>query len=105
MVDARRRVARALGVLRKAVEDGAMTAAVEDLGRWLEEWHPRAMVELDYGGLVHLVGDDRLRTDQSSADVAAAIEALIAGDTGTAARAYRRLADRWEAVQLLERSS
>jgi hypothetical protein len=105
MVDARRRVARALSVLRTAVEDGAMTAAVEDLGRWLEEWHPRAVVELDYGGLVHLVGDEGLRTDQSSADVAAAMAALIAGDTRTAARAYRRLADRWEAVQMLERSS
>jgi hypothetical protein len=105
MVDARRRVARALRVLRRAVEDGAMTAAVEDLGRWLEEWHPRALVELDYGGLVHLVHDDRLRADQSSADVAAAMAALAEGDTRAAARAYRRLAERWEAVQALERSS
>jgi hypothetical protein len=105
MVDARRRVARALRVLRRAVEDGAMTAAVEDLGRWLEEWHPRAQVELDYGGLVHLVDDDRLRADQSSADVAGAMTALAEGDTRSAARAYRRLAERWEAVQALERSS
>ncbi|HSK26009.1 MAG TPA: hypothetical protein VK894_03785 [Jiangellales bacterium] len=104
IVEARRRVARALRVLRRAVEDGSMTAAVEDLGRWLEEWHPRALVELDYGGLVHLVDDDGLRADESSADVAAAMAALADGDTAAAARAYRRLADRWEAVQALERS-
>ena len=52
---AERRVARALSVLRTAVQDESVTAGVEELGRWLEEFHPRSLVELDYGGLVHLL--------------------------------------------------
>ena len=63
MSRARRRTARALSVLRRTVEDGAVAAGVEDLGRWLEEFHPRSLVELDYGGLVHLLDDEALASD------------------------------------------
>ena len=31
-----------------------------EVDRWLEEFHPYSLVELDYGGLVHLVSDDAL---------------------------------------------
>ncbi len=31
-----------------------------EVGRWLEDFHPCSLVELDYGGLVHLVSDDAL---------------------------------------------
>ena len=55
MAQARRRVARALQVLRKALPDGPTVTSVEALGRWLEEFHPRSLVELDYGGLVDLL--------------------------------------------------
>ena len=54
MAQARRRVARALSVLRKAFDDGSVVFAVEATGRWLEEFHPRSVVELDYAGLVDL---------------------------------------------------
>ena len=49
-----------------------------EIGCWLEEFHPHSLVELDYGGLVHLLDDEALRADQSVAEVSAAVSALPA---------------------------
>ncbi len=89
MSRARRRTARALAVLRRTVEDGDVAAGLEDLGRWLEEFHPRSLVELDYGGLVHLLDDTALAQDESARDVAAALAALGAGDGAVRRRGVR----------------
>lgn len=105
MSRARRRVARALAVLRRAVEDGAVTAGVEDLGRWLEEFHPRSMVELDYGGLVHLLDDAELTQDESARDIALALAALGEGDGDRAGAAYARVLARMKALQAVESAS
>jgi hypothetical protein len=102
MSRARRRTARALAVLRRSAEDGGATAGLEDLGRWLEEFHPRSLVELDYGGLVHLLDDTALAEDQSAGDVAAALAALGAGDVGAAGEAYARVTARMKALQAVE---
>jgi len=102
MSRARRRTARALAVLRRTVEDGAVTAAVEDLGRWLEEFHPRSLVELDYGGLVHLLDDAELRQDESARDIAEALSALADGDASRATAAYGRVTARMKALQGVE---
>ena len=50
----------ALSVLRKSLGDAPITEAVEEGTRWLEEFHPRSVVELDYGGLVDLLSGRRL---------------------------------------------
>ncbi len=105
MSRARRRVARALAVLRRTVEDGVVTAGVEDLGRWLEDFHPRSLVELDYGGLVHLLDDAELGQDESARDVALALAALGEGDTDRAAAAYARVTARMKALQGVESAS
>jgi hypothetical protein len=105
MSRARRRVARALAVLRRSVEDGAVTAGVEDLGRWLEEFHPRSLVELDYGGLVHLLDDAELTQDESARDVALALAALGEGDAERAGAAYTRVLTRMKALQAVEAAS
>lgn len=102
MAQARRRVARGLQVLRRALPDGPAVPSVEAMGRWLEEFHPRSLVELDYGGLVDLCGDAELRADDSVADVVEAISALGRGDTKTATEAYERVTDRWRAAQSVE---
>jgi len=102
MSRARRRTARALAVLRRALEDSAVTAAVEDLGRWLEEFHPRSLVELDYGGLVHLLDDAELRQDESARDIAEAVAALGEGDAGRSGAAYGRVLARMKALQGIE---
>ncbi|MGW2031592.1 MULTISPECIES: hypothetical protein [Streptomyces] len=99
MVQARRRVARALRTLRDSVEEGPLIDGLVDVGRWLEEFHPRSLVELDYGGLVHVLPAGELEGDHSAADVAAGIEALRRGDGVAAGEAYGRLVERWRAVR------
>jgi len=100
---ARRRAHRAHSVLRKALGNVPVTEAVEESTRWLEEFHPRSLVELDYGGLVSLLPDDALEADDSAGLVANGLAALSRGDADTATEAYEQLVGRWRAVQLLER--
>lgn len=105
MSAARRRVGRALRTLRRSVGEVSYVEELEGLGRWLEEFHPRSWLELDYGGLVHLVADDALRSDSSARDVATALEALAVGDEDAATTAYEALVDRWAAVRALEHAN
>jgi len=76
---------------------------VAESARWLEEFHPRSVVELDYGGLVHLLSDEMLVMDDSVELVATALASLAEGDMASATAAYERLVARWRDVQLLER--
>jgi hypothetical protein len=105
MVQARRRVARALRVLRDTLEEGALITGLEQTGRWLEEFHPRAMVELDFGGLVRLIPSDDLAEERTAEHVAEGLTALAAGDGARASEAYRRITERWSAVRALEHAS
>jgi hypothetical protein len=102
MAQARRRAARALNVVRRTIEDGPVVAGVEGVARWLEEFHPHALVELDYGGLVHLFEDDELTADESPALVAQALKALEGGDTEAAGEAYEQVMAHWHDVQAFE---
>ncbi|MEV6117626.1 hypothetical protein AB0L59_35400 [Streptomyces sp. NPDC052109] len=99
MVQARRRVARGLRALRDTVEESPLIDGLVDVGRWLEEFHPRSLVELDYGGLVHVLPAGELEDDHSAADVADGIDALRRGDGEAAGEAYVRLVERWRAVR------
>jgi hypothetical protein len=102
---ARRRAHRAHSVLRKALGDAPITEAVEESTRWLEEFHPRSLVELDYGGLVSLLSDDALDKDDSPGLVAAGLAGLSRSDAEGASEIYEQLVARWRVVQLLERSN
>lgn len=99
MVQARRRVARGLRALKDAIEEGPLIDGLVDVGRWLEEFHPRSFVELDYGGLVHALPTGELEGDHSAADVAEGIDALRRGDRRAAGEAYGRLVERWRSVR------
>ncbi|MEV0183785.1 hypothetical protein [Streptomyces sp. NPDC050625] len=99
MVQARRRVARGLRTLKDAIEEGPLIDGLVDVGRWLEEFHPRSLVELDYGGLAHVVPAGELEGDHSAADVAEGIDALRRGDGAAAGEAYGRLVERWRTVR------
>jgi hypothetical protein len=79
----------------------ALAEGLVDVGRWLEEFHPRSLVELDYGGLVHAVPPGALAEDRSAADVAEGLAALREGDGERAGEAYDRLVERWRAVREL----
>lgn len=99
MVQARRRVARGLKTLKETLDEGPLIDGLLDVGRWLEEFHPRSLVELDYGGLVHALTEEHLAEDHSAADVAEGIEALRKGDGAGAGEAYARLVERWRTVR------
>lgn len=105
MAQARRRLARGYRVLRERLPGTALTLGAEQVGRWLEEFHPRSLVELDYGGLVHAMGAGRLAADHSAAEVAAGLDALRAGDAAGAARAYEAVTERWRQVQALRQAN
>ncbi|WP_255751979.1 hypothetical protein [Kitasatospora sp. A2-31] len=101
MAQARRRVARAYRALREAVPEGDLVRGAEQVGRWLEEFHPRSLVELDYGGLVHLLGPERLLADRSAGELEDGLRALREGDAAEALRAYEELTVRWRRVLAL----
>ncbi len=103
MARARRRAHRGLSVLRRSVGDTPITEAVEQGARWLEEFHPRSVVELDYGGLTALLSDDQLSEDDSPGLAAEGLAALAREDPEAASGAYEGLVDRWRSIQLLER--
>ena len=121
MAQARRRVARALATVRRVPgtalgtdpDDGTSgtadlvraTVALEEIGRWLEEFHPHSLVELDYGGLVQLLDDDALRADQSVAEVSATVSALASREFEVAAAMYQRLRARWRDLEAVELGS
>ena len=98
MSAARRRVARALGVLRRTLPDAPSVEGLETLGRWLEDFHPHSRLELDYGGIVDVLSDEELREETSVADVAESLAALQRGDGPAAGEAYERLLTRWRVL-------
>jgi hypothetical protein len=115
MLQARRRVAHVLAAVRRAQAAGLTAqpdssepwsaqaySELTEIGRWLEEFHPHSLVELDYGGLVHLIDDAALRADHSVAEVSAAIRALDDEEPELAAAMYQRLRSRWQALEALE---
>ena len=117
MSQARKRVARSLATARRmsgsrlAESEPAVAALLrvgtelEEIGRWLEEFHPHSLVELDYGGLVQLLDDEALRSDQSAAEVSAAVTALAGKELELAAAMYHRLRARWRALEAIELGS
>lgn len=105
MSRARRRAAKALSVIRRAFADGPAVDALEELARWLEDFHPHSLVELDYGGLVHLLDDETLSDDSSVAQVTESLERLAAGDVETASAAYAQVLDRWRRLAALEHAN
>jgi hypothetical protein len=109
MVEARKRCARAAQVLCRSSERVPALDGQADLGRWLEGFHPRSVVELDYGGLADLIPAEVVRDDRSAAEVAQALAALRQSDwvveRQRAETLLTRLDDRWRAVRALERAN
>jgi hypothetical protein len=105
MSRARRRSANARRVVRRTMGEGPALDALDETGRWLEQFHPHSLVELDYGGLVHVLDDDALSAETSVADVAEALEALTRGDGDTAMDRYERVVGRWRELAALEHAN
>jgi hypothetical protein len=114
MTQARRRAARGTAAIqaglrgvfgaREGLRRGAlrMEAELGEIGRWLDEFHPYSLVELDYGGLVHLLDDDALRADQSVAEITACVSGLAMGESELAMAMYQRAMTRREGLRAAE---
>jgi hypothetical protein len=85
-----------------AWEPERAAAELAEVGRWLEEFHPYSLVELDYGGLVHLLSDDALCGDQSVAEISAALDGVAKGECELAVAMYKRAHSRWRAFAEFE---
>jgi hypothetical protein len=102
MSQARRRVARGLAALRglhrlPEIPEPGIESDLAVTGRWLEEFHPYSLVELDYGGLVQLLSDEALSGDESAAELSTAIDGMSRGRCEVALAMYRRAQARWQA--------
>jgi hypothetical protein len=119
MARARQRVARGLFAVRNlrgrrsagsgdapgSAQVAAELAELADLDRWLEDFHPYSLVELDYGGLVHLASDDALCADQSVAEIRAAVDGAARGERELAVAMYKRARRRWRAFADFEQAN
>ncbi|WP_131096730.1 hypothetical protein [Streptomonospora litoralis] len=106
MAEARRRLERAVGLLREHVGESEALSSAERLDDWLAGVaHPRALLELDYAGLVDLLDDGRLREDHSVAEVSAALTGLETGQEELATAMYQRVTRRWKEIQALEHAN
>ena len=65
------------------------------LRRWLGEFPTAAMVELDYGSVADLFGEEELVMDESASEVRAALDALNRGTVPSAIRHYHRVVSHW----------
>lgn len=100
----RRRATRAAAVLTATLPQVPMLADLQELDRWLDQFHRMGRVELDYGGLAALLGE-ALAEETSVADLSRGLDALTRGDGAAAAAAYERVAGRWRELQLRENAS
>jgi hypothetical protein len=107
MSDGRRTLARALGTVRKTQVEWLSASDLEGVGRWLEEFHPRSVIELDYGTLrpSGASAADAVPGDTSVEEMAAAMDELKSGRADSASRIVEGVTSRWDAVRTLEHAS
>lgn len=116
-VIARTQITRAIGraktthnAVKSAFGEGPVEQELLDLVDWLEMFHPKSIVELDYGGLadyleLSLAEEGGLEADTSIEDIQSSIAGLAVGDGALAGRGYERLITRWRKVAAFESSS
>lgn len=104
MSRARQRVARAMHVLRMHTAS-LMLAALEDLGRWLEEFHPHSVVELDYDDFAPALGGRAGPGDDSIDLIAESLQALVCGDLAQAQLSFERVTVRWRELAIHQTSN
>jgi hypothetical protein len=109
IADAKARTEVAHQTVRGAFGEGSVEAEIEHLLEWLDMFHNKSLVELDYGGLANyldhglrLAGEEGLEADTSVEDVLLSLSGLAAGDGQMAGQGYERLVSRWRIVQSFE---
>lgn len=95
--------------VKSAFGSGLVEQELAELIKWLNLFHPRSILECDYGGLAKYLekslqdlGEDGLDADTSIEDIQVSIEGLAKGDRLQAGRGYERLVSRWRRVAAFE---
>ena len=99
-------------VLRTPFGQSPVTTEIEELTEWLELFHPRSIVECDYGGLAIYLdrslkadGLAGINDDTSLEDILSSLAGLASGDGVAAGRGYERLMTRWRSVAVMEHAT
>jgi hypothetical protein len=95
------RVEHSADVLDDAGFDETIIEQLRGLSDWLDGFPGEALVELDYGGVARLFSDGDLTLDESAAEVAASLDALVRHEFEEAGVAYAAVATRWAGAQAL----
>jgi len=96
--------------VKSAFGEGPVEQELVDLIDWLEMFHPKSIVELDYGGLadymqMSLADEGGIEADTSIEDIQSSIAGLAVGDGALAGQGYERLVTRWRKVAAFEGAS
>ncbi|GAB3578136.1 hypothetical protein GCM10027445_44880 [Amycolatopsis endophytica] len=102
MSDAAARAAEAQELVEETLGDSGPARILEETARWLTNFHPASAVELDYGGLVQLIGDGVLESDTSAEEVHSIMDALRSGDVEQIAELFTDLRDHWSELAARE---
>ena len=111
LANAKTRCLTTHGAVRNAFGPGQVEEELQDLGNWLDNFHPESFLELDYGGLAEYLesalvakGEAGLAADTSIEDVLSSVSGLASGDGAVAGRGYERLVTRWREVAAFEQA-
>jgi hypothetical protein len=92
--------------------NGPIEQEIADLLEWMSLFHPKSIVELDYGGLAGYLersliaeGQDGLEADTSVEDLKLSLSGLAEGDGTRAGVGYERLISRWRRVAAFEQAT
>ncbi len=109
LASAKIRSEKSHAVVQSAFGVGQVEQEIEQLGNWLEMFHPQSFLELDYGGLAGYLelsllseGEEGLDADTSIEDVQSSLAGLASSDATAAGRGYERLVTRWRKVASFE---
>ncbi len=105
LADAQRRAHEAGDLLEQTFGDSGPGRVLFETRRWLDNFHPASVVELDYGGLVQLFADPVLEADTTADEVHDILDALRTGNVEELAELFSELREFWGDLASRERAN
>lgn len=105
IADARHRAREVGDLLEATFGDSGPGRVLLETRRWLDNFDPGSVVELDYGGLVQLFADPILQADTTAEEVHDILDALRTGNVDELAELFADLRDFWGDLAARERAN
>ena len=105
LADAQHRAREAGELLEQTFGDSGPGRVLFETRRWLDNFHPDSVLELDYGGLVQLFPDAMLEADTTAEEVHDILGALRSGNVEELAELFSDLREFWGDVAARERAN